>query len=1723
MKISQTLCITFFVMVFITIATIPTISQTLAWRNQFDDLGRIVKSIDPAGRVTSYSYTKSANGNPERIEMKPPQSSPVIWQYNSEGQLATMKDGAGEVVYDYDKSGRLTAIDRTETPTIRYDYDDADRIVELQVGDFYRVTYTYDFLGRIAAIGTPAGEILYEYQTGQGLVIRSLPNGVRTFWKRQVNGELQEITHGYFENPDDQTYALFAKYNYSHTPDGRISAIREQSVRGEHLYRYEYDSMGRLTRATDPGFREYSYEYDNVGNRVRATATGRSDQVCAYDWAGRLMSVDGNECRHDAAGNLTTIASATSKMDFLFDDACLLTNMNNNVFYKYDGNGTLIERQSGGERIHFINDPFSDFWQPLVMENNVKGRTLIIWDRNAPLIIIKDGEPEYVLTDHLGSARLIVDGSGNVLKTFDYDPFGLRENRMLGDDLIPGFAGLFFDPQTKLYLTKARAYNPQFGHFLQTEPQLQIPTGSQQELSLYAYCGNDPVNYVDLNGAFPFWLGGFVMWTYPFSHLNSIEIDYIGELTNIYGIGTNWGGKHRSGGVFSRTKDIFGEYPLGDPSVQPNSLRDKFYRRHDIQSFIDAHYKKDDIVNVGDKENPEYFISNGYSSSFLNTPNKQLYRDEIGYSIPIIRTIQTFSDYRGLRKLPSNYSESDVIILDRNNPANWTRELPGNESQYDLSQQYLKSQPISNQSETEWSKNRADRRRRSEYIIASSNSNYFGGGPPPPPPPPSPVGGVYLGGSGQLIEGLGAMKGVRIDDNGNLFLISEEQGDIKLPPLRLDDVVTIFRSVYLYGEGPTVTIDPNPEDPENSAMIIRHSEATDGTYVGWVLYQADRLMKSYTQGVDNITEEHITSRVQGYTDVVNTIYFGAGNPIESQQEGIWERFWIVPAESRRFEGARRELTLFDVPLKVQTQKMKWEEGQLIDDSTGVSSPGALAFTSWFTANYDSISAEQFLTPPPESGITHPVPVFSELRRIALMTAIAEKLRDQDVPMPFWMYDYEVQPVPFDKFTPGLEVTWRRTNGNIVETARIFGGVQLSADSKAVKTYTTTRDVATAPPTIQMELDRSIQLATKLEQAVTNVVSPHAEIPLTIRQFEIDDNEYQAVSVPGADTKELRPCRLDEIDMIVPGDGGSDLRLTRIYNSFFNPKGPWGNGWTLDLPRLVEIRVPVDRTNGSSAYTLGYELITPLNSQRARFLNKIPVLSFRNPKAPDMDANSLFQNMVEVKPEFFQNITTRLLVLKNGQEWYFTLHGDLVALKDGPQTTIYERSVNGDVSRIVSLTGGQPVGEIALEYDANRKLRKAIGKSLGTLQSRPTEITYSYDDAARLIGVTSDDGTLGYRYENSFISGITWQDQGSSRPPETLRSFTYNEQGQLLAEMAESLSIIHSVTRTPNGLIASTQIKPGNDEDFGSRSITQYDQRMRPVTTISPDGDSTLWTYPETGGVEMTIKTAAQTVKVIDSPDMKQRSVEKNGAPYITARYDNGGRLANLSKFGRNVLTQQWRQDGQLARVKTPAQGTSLQYDGQGMLSSVVLHPSDATQNTAEWKQTKVDRNRRPVEVTDYTGLHIRLNYDASGQPVSVVQQTPDGNYYGYTIKRDAQGRIDTVKSSWANTIYNYDGEGNLHEIVTTRGDKSSSVQLSDGRINAMTGFDNRETIFEYHQNGNVAGMPQSIQCANGLPLNYEYDTEGRMAAVKVGADRFVRLEYNSQGRMITYAWEPTKR
>lgn len=1815
-----------------------SVGQSLSWRVEYDSLGRIARMFDPSGRSTDFSYSRDKNGHTQNISIDSPDDNDLSLTYDRDGLLTTMVDVHGTVTYRYDRQGRISEIKRKGTPVLSYDYDEAGRISDMRIGDFYTITRAYDFLGRLSSIKTPAGIIRYEYRPGEGLVIRSLPNGIKTFYRREGNGELKEITHGYFAEPNSNSYSVLASYSYEHGPDGKIRAISEKSAQGSFERRFDYDSMGRLIHATGVGGQQYNYEYDRFSNRVRAFAEGGQGQDCSYDWAGRLVMVNDDSTRYDANGNLIDAAVNNAGRTFRYYADGRVAEVQVDAAaaeYRYDGFGHLISRSSTTGKTSYIPDPLSGIWKPLVVDEG-GSKTLVLWDGNTPLAIVREGKAEWLLHDHLGSVRMTADARGKIQETYDYDPFGVPLEKKNVSGLVPGFAGLFWDEQAGGYLTMARLYSPHLGLFLQPDPQKRIPTVDPNDLSLFTYCGGDPVNYVDLNGAEP---KSYASSSYRTDH-NALSADLwefsegqatsrvessirnsaesitgltgeIAEFTNIFsdfvdiasGIlnALQYTGSPRAetelinsglSTISLLTVPVVGvaisginiQRELSDIINDYTHSRLLLNRAEKLSSFGGTVLPRASLVRESVFRNDGMFEAKGLgywikggSSRHVTSPklfhhrttsqawsNAKIHdvytnrgtkiynglfsvfeeRDEQGANLfnafePTSVTVRrerreryTEKRFTGAEMTPIHDVPMDRII---SKPEDFNFISPSSVGGSYVKNGQGKTFPV-HKPKMEVVKKRITppkKKRDDDWDPPKAPFIYFEWPEPTPIPindddPPNggggagvgrdPVGGVALGGAGGLIEGIGALKGVQVDENGNLVLVGEDDENIELPPLRLDDLVTVFRSVYINGEGPTVTIDPNPENPEKSAMIIRHSEATDSTYVGWVLYQADRLMKGYGQGVDNITGKDIKSNVPGYDKVIDTVYFGGVDPLERQRGGVWERFWIVPAEATRFQGDRQKLTLFDVPLKVNTQKMKWVGNELVDDLSGKSSPGAEAFTSWFTRNYEGISKEQFLEPPKETGITEAVPVFAELKRVALMTAIAERLRDQGVPMPFWMYDYEVRKIPFEKFTPGLEVKRQKEEGSILRTARVFGGVELSADDKVVKTYSGNSSVSKVPPELKAEISQNIRLANQLEKTVSDVISPVAAAPLAVKSVQQDKKAYKVTAVPGANTLALGPCRLSEPDIVVPLPGNRNLYLTRQYNSFFNPQGLWGKGWTLDLPRLQKVKVPYSRESGKTSYVEAHVLLTPLNSVHAYFLNGRAVKNFSNPQSPNVDSSSPFRALTQAKPRFLKGGSTLMLLQKNGQEWYFTESGQLVAWKDGPQVTVYERE-NGRIKRIVALHGDMLAGEITLEYTGER-LSKATGTSLAFPSSKPLTVAYSYDNTGHLTGVATDEGRVGYRYQGEKVAAISWKEKSEDSQPEVVRTYAYDARGRVVSEKNGSTGIDYTVKAESNGLVASTRFADGKKNGEGRGMELHYDQQMRPQKALSPDGITTEWDYPSSGSVAMTVTAEdGQSLKVIDSPDGKGRTIERNGTAFISAAYNDAGQLVRLSDMENTLLQQTWQPDGQLASTETPARGMSFQYNNQGILSSVLVHPSGAGEKFSEWQETQVDAFGRPVEVKDYTGLHIGLRYDEAGGLASIRHRSQDGKVDGIDISRDKKGQVEAVHSSWGDMEYLYDKGDMLKSIIASRGNSSASVEFGDGRIYEVTGFDGGHTSFEYYNEESLDGLLSSVQCADGLNLAYTYNNEKLLSAIKVGTKRRVMLEYDERGRVVAYSLE----
>ena len=142
---------------------------------------------------------------------------------------------------------------------------------------------------------------------------------------------------------------------------------------------------------------------------------------------------------------------------------------------------------------------YGDGIRPLVEETNGV-QTLNIYGPGGQIIaqVEPDGsggqEVRYLLSDHLGSTRAVLDADGNAVARFEYGPYG--ETTAAGTaaaEVRYRYTGHPYDEAQGVYETPGRGYDPTTGRFLSPDP---AHTGA----SPYLYAGLNPVAYLDPSG-----------------------------------------------------------------------------------------------------------------------------------------------------------------------------------------------------------------------------------------------------------------------------------------------------------------------------------------------------------------------------------------------------------------------------------------------------------------------------------------------------------------------------------------------------------------------------------------------------------------------------------------------------------------------------------------------------------------------------------------------------------------------------------------------------------------------------------------------------------------------------------------------------------------------------------------------------------------------------------------------------------------------------------------------------------------------------------------------------------------------------------------------------------------------------------------------------------------------------------------------------------------------
>ncbi|MFN8546131.1 MAG: RHS repeat-associated core domain-containing protein [Candidatus Binatia bacterium] len=499
----------------------------------YDGNGNVTAVTPPGQPAHTFAYT------PVDLEARysPPALGAGDWStqyaYNHDRQLArsTRPDGQ-TIVGTYDGAGRPAMLQTPEGPTtfayepatgllqsmttpagvgLTYGYDGrlvtsatwsgavTGRVAWTYDPDFHRATETvgdtlvgfgYDPDGLLIQ----AGDLLLTRDAATGLVTATTLGAVGTTDTTNAFGELTGRT------TTGNGLSLLT-LRYTRDAAGRI-VTRTETLGGEtKTDAYGYDAAGRLTTVTRDGTLAVSYAYDANGNRVARTVGGAAVSA-TVDAQDRLLADGATAYTYTANGERATKIDATGTTAYTYDVFGNLRRVElpdgKVVDYLVDGEHRRVGRVVNGvvTQRWVYQDPLRPVAE-VDATGNVITRYVYGTQANVPAYCARSGATYRILTDPLGSPRLVVDvTTGTVVQRIDYDEFG-RVTTDTNPGFQPfGFAGGLYDPDTGLVRFGARDYDAAVGQWTAKDP-IRFRGG---DTNLHGYVLNDPINGGDPTG-----------------------------------------------------------------------------------------------------------------------------------------------------------------------------------------------------------------------------------------------------------------------------------------------------------------------------------------------------------------------------------------------------------------------------------------------------------------------------------------------------------------------------------------------------------------------------------------------------------------------------------------------------------------------------------------------------------------------------------------------------------------------------------------------------------------------------------------------------------------------------------------------------------------------------------------------------------------------------------------------------------------------------------------------------------------------------------------------------------------------------------------------------------------------------------------------------------------------------------------------------------------------
>ena len=257
---------------------------------------------------------------------------------------------------------------------------------------------------------------------------------------------------------------------------------------------------GMVEPVARPAATNQQYQYDAFGNLNQITTDGSAQTISIDSATNRLLA----PATYDPAGNMTAWGGYTYTYDPL-NAMTVLTGGTLNKAYTYDAQG---------ERVSFKDVPSTTTTYSLrgldgkvLREYSYNGSSWswskdLVYRQGQLLAAIDSTGTKHFTLDHLGSPRLITDGSRNIVEYHAYWGYGAEIDTACGSERMK-FTGHERDNQCSagmLDYMHARYYSPTIGRFLSVDSGRDQSSRSPQSWHLYAYARNNPLLFVDPGG-----------------------------------------------------------------------------------------------------------------------------------------------------------------------------------------------------------------------------------------------------------------------------------------------------------------------------------------------------------------------------------------------------------------------------------------------------------------------------------------------------------------------------------------------------------------------------------------------------------------------------------------------------------------------------------------------------------------------------------------------------------------------------------------------------------------------------------------------------------------------------------------------------------------------------------------------------------------------------------------------------------------------------------------------------------------------------------------------------------------------------------------------------------------------------------------------------------------------------------------------------------------------